>query len=422
MALGRNLLIIRSMAFAVVTKLSGAAMVFVALPVIAHGASPADYEAFLSAMNIASIVGLVFLPFMTLTTRELSHAFVNEKAGLDQAIQNTFGMQILLTIALSGCLVSFILLYPGWVATETAMMIGITLTLLQMAAGWAEAYRVANRTDYVSNIIQTAANIVLVSSLLSITSHSISIQTICVIYFGVPALSQVIIFFHLLLTKRIKLRFGIMPIAVFKKRIHEALPLSLIPSVDYMKIYLSGMIVLLLGATNDYILFYSSILYMARLINPLSLITRPLMPAYIDALIRKDTRWLHGLKMVLAGGTIFGALLALLLPLLVSPAIISVAFPPGTQGISHSYVILCSLFAFGHGLVSLLAPLYIGGHMAGFYGISSLVFTTAGIAAGAALCSLFGALAMMGSLSLATTACGLFLLVTFLRRSRTWPL
>jgi hypothetical protein len=104
MAISRNFLIFRSVAFAVVTKMSGAAMVFIALPVIAHSASPADYEAFLKAMNVAAVVGLVFVPFMTLTTRELSHAFVNEKADLDQAIQNTFGMQLLLTIALSGCL------------------------------------------------------------------------------------------------------------------------------------------------------------------------------------------------------------------------------------------------------------------------------------------------------------------------------
>ncbi|MGO8847887.1 MAG: hypothetical protein ACLQFI_21665 [Methylocella sp.] len=417
MAISRNFLIFRSVAFAVVTKMSGAAMVFIALPVIAHSASPADYEAFLKAMNVAAVVGLVFVPFMTLTTRELSHAFVNEKADLDQAIQNTFGMQLLLTIALSGCFMSLLLLYPKFAVTETAMVIGITLTLLQLAASWADAYRVANRSDYVTNIIQTAANIILVSLLLVLTSRSVGIQTVCILYFGIPALSQTILLFHLLLTKRIHLRLKVMTLAVFRKRLREAVPLALIPGVDYMKIYLSSMLVLFLGTGNAYILYYTSILYIARLINPLTLITRPLMPAYIDALIQRDRKWLGGLKMALAAIAAGGALMALIPPFLLTPRIVSIALPPEIHSVSFLYLTLCSLFGYGHGLVSLLAPFYVGGHRAAFYGFCNLVATSTAIAIGAFFCSAYGALAMMASLSIATTACAIFLLFVFVYRS-----
>jgi O-antigen/teichoic acid export membrane protein len=422
MAISRNFLMFRSVAFAVVTKISGAAMVFVALPVIAHSASTADYEAFLKAMNVAAVVGLVFGPFMTLTIRELSHAFVNEKADLEQAIQNTFGMQLLLTIALSGCFMGLLLLYPKFAVTETAMVIGITLTLLQLAASWADAYRVANRSDYVTNIIQTAANVILVSSLLALTRYSVSIQIICILYFGIPALSQIILLFHLLLTKRLRLLLKVMPIYVFRKRLHEAIPLSLIPGVDYIKIYLSSMLVLMFSTGNAYILYYTSILYIARLVNPLTLITRPLMPAYIDALIRKDMRWLSGLKKAFLAIAAAGALMAIGLPFLLTPQIVSFALPPEIRSVSFFYLTLCSLFAYGHSLVSLLAPLYIGGHQASFYGFCNLAVTATAIVIGTFFCSGYGALAMMASLSLATTACAIFLLINFVYRSSAWQL
>lgn len=421
MAISRNFLILRSVAFAFVTKISGAAMVFIALPLIARRASPSDYEAFLMTMNIAAVGGLVFVPFMTLATRELSHAFVNGKA-VDDTIQKTFGMQLILTITLSGCFFCFILFFPKLAVSEPAIIIGITLTLFQLAASWAEAYRIANRSDYVTNIVQTVANLILVSLLLILTGHYAGIEAICTLYFGIPAVSQIILLFHLLLTKRVHLRFKLIPLSVFRKRLHEAFPLFVIPGVDYIKIYLSSMLILFVGTGNDYILYYTSILYIARLINPLTLITRPMMPAYIDALVRNDLKWLKGLNnalLALAGG---GAITALAIPWVLTPQIVSAVLPPEIRGVSFLYLTLCCLFGYGHGLISLLMPLYVGGHRASFYGFCSLAFTAAAVAIGTFFCSTHGAIAMMASLSITTVACAIFLLINFVNRSSVWRL
>lgn len=416
MGMSRNFLILRSVAFAIVTKLSGAAMVFIALPVISHSASPADYEAFLTTMNIASVAGLVFTPFMILGTRELAHAFVSEHYDLDKAIQSTFGTQLIVTLIVAGGIAFFFLFSSHFVAPKSAMLLGLTLTLAQLAAGWAEAYRVANRSDYVTSVLQTLSNVIMVSLLLALAHYGMTIMPICLIYFGMPALAQFLLFCHLVFVKGVHVRLETTPIGLFRKKIYEALPLSLIPAVDYMKIYLSSLLVLLLSGSASYVLYYTGILYIARLINPLTLITRPLMPAYIDAINRNDIRWLGGLKKILLGLAASGALMALALPFLLTPRVLSFAFPPEIRSISIFYIVLACLFAYGHALVSLLSPLYIGGHRASFYGLANLAFTAAALAIGALFCTAFGALAMMGSLACATAACGVFLLVGFISK------
>jgi O-antigen/teichoic acid export membrane protein len=356
------------------------------------------------------------MPFLTLSTRELAHAFVFENYEITKAVQNTFGIQLIVTVIVTAGFALFFVFFSHFVPPKGAMLIGLALTIVQLSASWADTYRVANRSDYVSSIVATIANVSLITMLLALTNYGMTIMPICIIYFGVPALAQLFLFFHLVIVGHVHLRFEASPMLRFRKKLLEALPLSLIPAVDYIKIYLSGIIVLIASNSESYILYYTSILYIARLINPLTLITRPLMPAYIDALNRKDVIWLSGLKKMLFGTAVAGAIMAFLLAILLTPKILSLVYPPEVGEISFFYVILCCLFAYGHALVNLLSPLYVGAYRASFYGLVNLAFTVFAIAIGAFFCSSYGAFAMMGSLSAATTACAIFLLVDFLYR------
>jgi len=60
------------------------------------------------------------------------------------------------------------------------------------------------------------------------------------------------------------------------------------------------------------------------------------MPAYIDALIRKDMRWLSGLKKAFLAIAAAGALMAIGLPFLLTPQIVSFALPPEIRSVSFS--------------------------------------------------------------------------------------
>lgn len=53
---------------------------------------------------------------------------------------------------------------------------------------------------------------------------------------------------------------------------------------DYFRIYLPGVLMLALGLVMDQIFYSTIILLVARLVNPLSLIMRPLVPYFIAAL------------------------------------------------------------------------------------------------------------------------------------------
>jgi hypothetical protein len=135
-----------------------------------------------------------------------------------------------------------------------------------------------------------------------------------------------------------------------------------------------------------------------------------MMPAFIDALHRRDTAWLTRLKKLLFGAAAIGAIIAGTLPFGINKSIITFAFPKEVSDLPIIYIIFCSYFAFAFAFVALLAPLYIGAHRAVFYGILNFAFTLAGVAVGALLCMRFGASAMMGSLAVMMTICAIFLL------------
>jgi O-antigen/teichoic acid export membrane protein len=410
--MNRTFLMLRSVAFAFVTKMSGGATVFLALPIISHGVSANDYAGFLTTMNIAAAVGLLFLPFSIVYIRELAHAFATADPDLAaSATRNTFGSHATLTIAATGCLAIGVVAAWNTFAITNSILIGIILNLIQMAASWGQLFRIADRSDYVTSIAQTASNFLMVICLVILSQNEqLSALSVSVAYFGIPAIAELFVFFQLVISRRLALRIDRNAIAAFRARVPACIPLYLSPFADYVKVYASAMLVLISADAYNYILFSTSILLIARLVNPITLVTRPMMPAFIDALHREDTDWLRGLKYALFAAAAAGGAIAALLPFCGGKEILSFVFPKEVHDVSIFYVFFCSYFAFAYGLVALLAPLYIGAHRGTFYGISNLGFTVVGAGIGALLSSTLGAPAMMGALAIMTTTCGLFLL------------
>jgi O-antigen/teichoic acid export membrane protein len=412
--MNRNFFMIRSVAFAFVTKIFGGATVFLALPIASHAVSSADYAGFLTTMNISAVAGLLFMPFATLYVRALAHAFATEDPVLKRAaVRDTFGSHVVLTIAIAVILIIGVFLARNIITLNGAMALGILLGLIQMAASWGQLYRIAERSDHVTSVVQMVSNIIMVTVIVTLSKvHLLSILTINTAYFGIPAIAELCIFLHLTVIRGLCVKTNICYITPIRTRIHEAIPLYLSPLADYLKIYASSLLVLSISSSYNYILFSTSILLTARLVNPITLVTRPLMPAFIDALQRKDTEWLTGLKRLMFAAAAVGGITAAILPFCISKNILSFAFPKEVKDVSTAYIIFCSYFAFAYALVALLAPLYIGAHRTRLYGISNLAFTMIGGAIGAILCLRFGAAGMMGSLSVMTTLCAISLLVS----------
>ncbi len=412
--MSRNSLLLRSVAFALVTKLSGGATVFISLPIVSHGLSPADYAGFLTTINITATAGFLFYSFGILYIRELAHAFATaDSRVIRAAIRNTFGSHVTLWSTLTLCLIIGVLAARNVIYFNNAILIGIFLNSVQTAAAWGAIYRAADRSDHVSSVVQTVSNVSMVSCLFILSRNgNLSSVSAALAFFGIPAIGDLVIFFQLVIKKRLSLRIDRDAISAFLKRAPEAIPLSLSPVADYIKFYGSSMLVLLTLNEYNYILFSASMVLMSRLVSPVTLITRPMMPAFIDALHRQDMRWLNGLKKALFGLTALGTAVAAVVPFFISQGILSAIFPKEVHNIPMIYIIFCSYFAFAFGLVALLAPLYIGARRATFYGVSNLGCTSAGAAIGALLCLKFDASAMMGSLAVVTMICGLFLLAS----------
>ncbi|MCI0465699.1 MAG: hypothetical protein L0Y57_01620 [Beijerinckiaceae bacterium] len=410
--MSRTLLMFRSVAFAFVTKLSGAATVFIGLPIIAHSLPVGDYAIFLATMNIAAAAGLVFAPFGLLYIRELSHAFASEdRTEAERAVKATFGCHAALTAGVLALLTIGFLAMGSTNYFKASVLLGISLNTLAMAASWGQVYRIAERSDYVTSIIQTMSNIIMVASLatLSITNN-LTDMSVSAVYFGVPAMGELLVFSQLLLKRRLRPRLDRSALAAFKTRVPRTIPLFLAPISNYVIVYGISIIVLSVSDTYNYIVISTSILLIARIVNPVSLITRPMMPAFIDARQRNDIKWLVMLKRIFLAAAAIGAVMAAILPFIVSEKIIYFAFPKEVHGLSLVYLMFCSYFAFSYALVTLLEPLFIGAHRASFYGLSNLAFTLAAAAAGTLFGGKFGAAAMMGALAISTTLNGLFLL------------
>ncbi len=412
--MGRTFLMIRSVAFAFVTKISGGATVFIALPIISHGMSASDYATFLTTMNVTAAVGLVFVPFGALYIREMAHAFATEDPHLvETAIRHTFGAHAALTAIAAGVLALGVAAAASVIGLSGSLVAGLTFAMLQTASSWGQIYRIANRTDYVTSLVQTVSNIAVVACLVALAqTHRLSGFSVAAAYFGIPALGEAFIFLQLLAARQVEIHIDRGALAALRERIPESFPLYLSPVADYVKVYASSMLVLFAAGRHEYILFSTSVLLMARLVNPVTLITRPLMPAFIDAFHREDEAWLGGLRKALFAAAAFGAAVAAVLPLFVNDAMLALVLPKEAGDVSRAFVFFCSYFAYAYTLVALLAPLYIGVRRAPFYGVSNLAFTLAAALLGTLLGLRFGAPAMMGSLALLITVCGVFLLLS----------
>ncbi|MCI0690522.1 hypothetical protein L0337_00780, partial [candidate division KSB1 bacterium] len=172
--MNRTILMIRSVGFALVAKTSGGAMVFIALPIVAHGLPAVDYASFLTTVNIVAAVGLVFAPFGMLYIRELAHAFASENpARAKTAIKNTFGIHAILTLTVFTVVTIGFLAAGSFIPLRSSMLLGLVLNITQIGAGWAQVYRVAERSDYVTSLVQMICNISMAASLvvLSMTNQ-----------------------------------------------------------------------------------------------------------------------------------------------------------------------------------------------------------------------------------------------------------
>jgi len=406
--ISRNRALVRSVAFGGLTKVGGGLVVLLGLPLIAHGLSVEAYAAFLEAMTSASIVTLAFGAAGTVAVRDIARALNGSSDQLYAAERRTFGLFVVVaagTLAIGTIATPFKL---GATPHSSVIAFATLLVLLQGLAQWAEVHRVSSRTDHFSSLWQLAGNVAIF--LLLIAFSRFGLLPVVLIYFAVPMVIQIAVFLQLMIQRGGWVTPGFSPGAVLGD-FRAMIPVAGNSFADYAKIFLSGLVVSRVSGTADFGLYMTLVLFAARLVNPLSLVTRPLMPAYLDAMHHDDTRWLSAARtalMVFAGLAFLGGagLIAVLDPILFEAVI-----PRKLGEVSRLEIASVVLFLWGHGFTTLLTPLFYAAgrdHLlfavnGGFVGIGLMVGALLTINGGAAAmlsvmatCSALAALTLLG--------------------------
>jgi hypothetical protein len=396
---GRNLLLLRSMGFGALTKASGAAVVFVGIPVISKALSLGDYGRFLTAMALASAVLMCFGAATAVSIRQISHAKFDAHDDVDASTGETMGLFIALFLAtVCIALSAYLVLAAAQKSPSTYLLLTTLAVAAQGLFMWGDSYRIATRTDHVSNVIQFCANLGLIACLIAARRTTLFYSTL--VYFGVPLIAQVVITAQVLMALRRKAAPAFSTSHLRASAAQLAAVFSNILS-DYFKIFLPGLLLASNALLSEQTKYATLLLLVARLVNPISLITRPLMPAYINARVERDRDWLRKSRAVLLIFPLAIAFVVLAASSVVPTNSIGWFMPALDQPVTRAEIVLTALFLCSHGYSALSAPMFLASQdTAGRLASRNIAITGISLAAGASLLHAFGGLAIYTCISL----------------------
>ena len=186
--------------------------------------------------------------------------------------------------------------------------------------------------------------------------------------------------------------------------VHGA-PLLLSGGIDYLKVFGSAALVGAISGEVEYAAYATIVLLVARFTNPMSLITRPLMPALLDAVARSDAAWLINARsavlLTVGISVVLTAVVGFFLPM-----VFVLLFPGVLQSVSEieGYAIAAMLWGFVAS--ALFGPVVVTFRRQGILAVWSAIWVVAGLVAGGIgeLASIHGA--MLFAMALASIGAG----------------
>lgn len=404
----RRSLLFRSIAFSLLAKAIGALMVVVGLPLIAVTLSLPDYREFLRSMAAVSVVSLLYGPIALATIVELGR-FRGEMETRD-VLWSSLRPYLLLTGGLIALLAIAVL--SGWFGSMLTpfLIVAFAITIVQNLFTWADSWRLARRSDFVSSLFQVASTLALIAALVIVPTRQLMI--VGGLYYGLPMLVTGLSFATILTGTRWKPREGrFHPDLAFDLR--RSWPLMFPSVIDYGRVYGCGLAIGAIGSAGAYAKYFTIILFLARLVNPISLVTKPLLPAYLDAQRRGDAGWLRRVNLGIGA---FGV------AALIGPLAVVVAVPqpwltllPADWGVLTRWDVgMLGLYFSAYLTASIVAPLYVALDRTREYVVVGLLSIGIGLGAGAAVAREAGVGWIIYILALTTMAAGIWYLIRLL--------
>jgi O-antigen/teichoic acid export membrane protein len=404
----RRSLLLRSIVFSLFAKVIGALMVIVGLPLIAVTLSLADYREFLRSMAAVSVVSLLFGPITLATIVELGRfrGDLETRDVLWSSLRPYLLLSAGLTVLLALAVVS------GWFAAFLTpfLIVAFAVTIVQNLFTWADSWRLARRSDFVSSLFQVASTLALIAALLSVPTARLMV--VGGLYYGLPMLVTGLSFAAILLGTRWKPAEGrFHPNLAFDLR--RSWPLLFPSVIDYGRVYGCGLAIGAIGTAGAYAKYFTIILFLARLVNPVSLITKPLLPAYLDAQRRGDTRWLRRANLGIGAFGIASLVGPLAIVVIVPQAWLTL-LPTDWGVLTRWDVGMMGLYFSAYLTASIVSPLYVALDRTREYVIVGFLSVGLGLAAGTAIAVSAGAGWVLYALAMTSMAGGIWYLIRLL--------
>jgi hypothetical protein len=405
----RNLVILRSILFGTFARIGGALSIFVGLPVIAHALPPDQYATFLRAIGIVTLGTLMYGAASRTSVRALAHAVEkNDADGLARAERETatFFLIVFAIVTIIG-LPAFVIAGVG-TAAALPLFVAFILTQIQGVLFWSDAYRVALRTDHKITSWQLIGTTVMVASLVAF-SH-VGLWATLLIYFGCPLITQIGVTAQLARERPIHIR-PLLNLDPILNQSRTAIPVLLYDGSDYVKIFGSSLVVSVLTDNFDFARYSTIALFISRLVNPLALITRPLLPAFINATHERDAAWMRWAShtVIVVSAASFIGLLGV--SFLFGPSLFDWVLPEPLGAVSLAEMLCGALFFWGYAIASLLVPFYVAAGREVMLGSANCGFVAIGIVSGAIATQHWGSVGML--LCMGLTGAGMSVALLF---------
>lgn len=380
-------------------------MVIVGLPLIAVTLSLPDYREFLHSMAAVSVVSLLFGPIALATIVELGR-FQGDMETRD-VLWSSLRPYLLLTAGLAALLL--VAVVSGWLAAFLTpfLIVAFAITIVQNLFTWADSWRLARRSDFISSLFQVASTLALIAALLTLPTARLMV--VGGLYYGLPMLVTGISFAAILLGTRWGPTEGqFHPHLAFDLR--RSWPLLFPSVIDYGRVYGCGLAIGAVGSAGAYAKYFTVILFLARLVNPVSLVTKPMLPAYLDAQRRGDAAWLRRANLAIG---VFG------IASLIGPLAIVMAVPqawlmllPADWGVLTRWDVgMMGLYFSAYLTASIVSPLYVALDRTREYVVVGILSVGAGLAGGTAIAMTAGPGWVLHTLAMTTMAAGIWYLM-----------
>jgi O-antigen/teichoic acid export membrane protein len=400
--MNRNFLFMRSIVASLIVKAFGFFVIFACLPLAAISMKTNEYVTFNYSMAITSLLTIFIGPVLTAFVARFAHV---SATGDEYEVRGVAEESLTIFLLLGAVLLPMAagiayLLSPN--EYRGAIAIAAAAVIITNVLGWAEAYRVAAREDYISSVFGLGNNIMIITAV-SLLFHwqCLTLRNLLIAYYGSPLLWNMLSFTYLLFSRHVRIRWHLKT-ELWKRLAHDAAPLFALTISDYARLYASSMLAFYLATPQSYAVFSTLIIFIARLTNPISLFARPLVPAYVDAIKVADQVWLariHQMAVwVFAFAIISVAAFAVGSVFLDIPSVHLGAIRIEAREVKP-YLILSLLQFWGTAIAMVLGSAFLAQRRMGQFSKVSVIANSAALLVGAVLVVKFDAIALFGTIT-----------------------